>query len=50
MANGSAPPSFWDRVKQAPLWVKIVVPVVLLIFVISAITGGDNKKDNGGGE
>ena len=49
MADGSAPPSFWDRVKQAPLWVKIVVPAVLAIIVISAIAGGDDKNDSGGG-
>ncbi len=39
------PPSFWDRVKEAPLWVKVVVPIVLLIAVISAIP---TSEDNGG--
>ncbi len=44
------PPGFWDRVKQAPTWVKIVVPIVLLIVVLSAIGGGSDSDNNGGGD
>jgi hypothetical protein len=43
-------PSFWDRVKQAPLWVKIVVPVVLLIVVIAVIPAPEDNGDGDGEE
>ena len=48
MPDNRMPPSFWDRVKEAPLWVKIVVPVVLLIAVIAAIP--TSKEENSGDE
>ena len=48
MPDDRKPPSFWDRVKQAPLWVKIVVPVVLLIAVIIAIPAPEDNGDGGG--
>jgi hypothetical protein len=50
MPDDRKPPSFWDRVKQAPLWVKIVVPVVLLIAVIAVIPAPEDNGDGDGEE
>jgi hypothetical protein len=51
MAHGSAPPSFWDRVKQPPVWIKIVVPRPGGPCDLRDLRDhrGDNKKDNGSG-
>jgi hypothetical protein len=39
MADDRKPPGFWGRVR-APLWVKIVVPVVVLLGVIVVASSG----------
>lgn len=45
-AGGKRSPSFMDRIREAPTWLKIVVPVVVVIFVIGAIASGNKSSDN----
>lgn len=42
----SHPPGFLDRFREAPTWLKIAVPVVLVLVVIGAASGGE-KSGNG---
>jgi hypothetical protein len=39
-----------DRVRKAPLWVKIVVPVVLVLAVIASVTGDNKNTENAANE
>lgn len=43
------PAGFWDQVKAAPIWVKIVVPLVLLVLLIGILGSGENPDDGDGG-
>jgi hypothetical protein len=42
----SHPPGFLDRIREAPTWLKIVVPAVLVLVVVGAASGG-KKSDSG---
>jgi len=37
-------PSFLDRVREAPTWVKIVVPIVILFVVIGALSSPEEEN------
>jgi hypothetical protein len=49
-ADGSKPPSFLDRVREAPKWLKIAVGAWLVVVVLVAIPGGnsDSARDGSG--
>lgn len=39
------PPGFLDRVREAPTWLKVAAPVLLVVVVVGAI-GGDPESGN----
>jgi|GEM_PF-4876834 len=41
-------PGFMDRVREAPMLVKIGVPVVLVVIIVAAASGGSGSSHKGG--
>jgi hypothetical protein len=39
-------PTFMDRVREAPLLVKIAAPIVLVLIVVAAASGGSGKSSD----
>lgn len=52
MTTPDRPPSFMDRVREAPKFVKIGVPILLVLIIIGAAASGeeDQASDTTGGE
>src|SRR5438552_3677677 len=42
----SRPPTFWDRVKETPVWLRVVVGVFVLLLVIGALSPSSKKKSS----
>lgn len=42
-------PTFMDRVREAPMLLKIGLPIVLVVFIVAAASGGNRKSGDTSG-